>query len=233
MPSVAQLKLGGPLFLAALIIVRAKWESSDCNTGVEPPRLQSVMAFTAFNATRASAAGRKRAAVAAVRVVSSFFLQAGVVAPAGVHLDPQAPGCLGKLPSWLGQLAAIGPREGLELLSDHVAGVPKKLWAQVESEYNSGVRLVTAPLLPLSAGDLASKAALIAREVSCSVPALQLNFPVPAVGPRAPRGRFFYIAAGVGSGIAEMQQVCGCLSHSCVLSNERAVGRVHVVWCVA
>jgi hypothetical protein len=217
MPSIVQLKLGGPLFLAAIIIVRAKWLSLEYRAGLEPPRLQSVMSFTVFNATRATAPGRKRAAVAAVRVVSSFLIQAGVSAPAGVYLDPQAPGCLGKLPAWLGQLAALGPREGLELLSYNVAVVPEKLWAQVESEYNSGVRLATAPLLQLSAGDLASKAALIARHVSCSVHTHEL--PVPAAGPRAPRGRFFYIAAGVGSGIAEIQQVCGCLSHPCVLSN--------------
>jgi hypothetical protein len=217
MPSVVQLKLGGPLFLAALIIVRAKWLSLECRVGLEPPRLQSVMSFTVFNATRASAAGRKRAAVAAVRIVSSFFIQAGISAPAGVYLDPQAPGCLGKLPAWLGQLAALGPREGLKLLSDNVAGVPEKLWAQVESEYNSGVRLATAPLVQLSAGDLASKAGEIVRHVSGPEEVHEL--PVPAAGPRAPRGRFFYIAAGVGSGIAEIQQVCGCVSHSCVLSN--------------
>jgi hypothetical protein len=58
-----------------------------------------------------------------------------------VYLDPQAPVGPGKLPAWLGQLAALGPREGLELLSFNTAGVPEKLWAQVESEYNSGVRL--------------------------------------------------------------------------------------------
>jgi hypothetical protein len=210
MPSAAQLKLGGPLFLAALIIVRAKWESLDRIVGVEPPRLQSVMAFTVFNAPRASAAGRKRAVVAAVRIVSSFFLQAGVVPPAGVCLDPRDPGCLGKLPAWLGQLAALGPREGLQLLGENVAGVPHRLWGLVEAEYNSGVRLATPQLLQLSAGELASKASQLTREFSCSVPAVDIA--LPAERARAPQGRFFYIAAGIGSGIAEMQKVCGCVS---------------------
>jgi hypothetical protein len=91
------------------------------------------------------------------------------------------------------------------------------MWALVESEYNSGVRLGTPSLVQLGSGELASKAAHVARHVSSPEEVHEL--PVPAAGPRAPRGRFFYIAAGVGSGIAEIQQVCGCLSHSCVLSN--------------
>jgi hypothetical protein len=114
------------------------------------------------------------------------------------------------MPAWLGQLAALAPREALQHLSDNIACVPDKLWALVEAEYNSGARLATTALVRLDAGELASKAAQIARKLAWSGQAHDIDILVPVAAPSSPKGYFFYIAAGIGSGIAEAQQVRGC-----------------------
>jgi hypothetical protein len=196
--------------VTALIIANAKWNSIVDRVGVEPPRVQSVLSFTVFNAAKASVAGRKRAAMAAVRIVAFMFQTAGVAAPAGVCPDRQGPGCLRKLPAWLGQLADLRPAEALGLLADHIDLVPDKVWSQVEAEYNAGVKTAGLPgLALLHAGALADQAARIAsaRCVLSNVP-----LPTDPGGSVGAKGRFFYIAAGVGCGIKEVQEVRGSSS---------------------
>lgn len=189
--------------MAALIIANARWNAVVECVGVAPPRVQSVMSFTMYNAAKASAAGRKRAAMAAIFIASSFFGRAGIAAPAGVCPERSGPGCLKKLPAWLGQLDALRPAEALRLLADNCGSVPEKVWTLVEAEYNAGVKACCLPgMALLDAGSLASKAALLA-----SLPCDVTNALCPAVSAGVPTGRFFYIAAGVGCGIKEVQQV--------------------------
>jgi hypothetical protein len=206
MPSPVQLKLGGPLFVTALIIANAQWNSVVECVGVEPPRVQSVLSFTAFNATRASGPGWKRTAMAAVRIAASFFQSAGIAPPAGICPDRQGAGCLRKLPAWLGQLAALRPAEALRLLAEHLQHVPEKVWTQVEAEYNAGVKAAGLPgLALLKAGSLASRAACL---LPAHCEAINVHYAAVSAGTAAPKGRFFYIAAGVGCGIKEIQEVC-------------------------
>lgn len=216
MPSALQLKLGGPLFVTALIIARAKWNSVVCRVGVEPPRVQSVMSFTAYNATRASTAGRKRAAIAAIRICSSLFEAAGVRVPAGVCPDNKGPGCLGKLPAWLGQLAALSAAEALGHLADHVHTVPVNVWSQVEAEYNSAARL--CGMAQLNALDLAFRAASLPSPIMPD----RVHVATCCVAPAGRLGRrYYYIAAGVGCGIRDLEEVC--TAHSCVVHNSQCM----------
>jgi hypothetical protein len=141
--------------------------------------------------------------MAAVHIAASFFRSAGIDTLAGVCPERPGPGCLRKLPSWLGQLAALSSAEALALLSEHVLRVPKKLWSQVEAEYNAGVRAANCPGLALMLeGSLASRAACFGK-AHCEHVSVNL-----ASAPAGPKGRFYYIAAGVGSGIADIQEVC-------------------------
>jgi hypothetical protein len=161
------------------------------------------MSFTVYNVAKAAAAGRRRAAMAAVVIAASFFRRAGKAAPAGVCPERSGPGCLKKLPAWLAQLDALTPAEALRLLADHVRSVPDKLWTLVEAEYNAGVRASGVPgMALLEAGSLARRAALLA-----SLPCDVTNVHCPAVSAGIRPYRFYYIAAGVGCGIEEVQQV--------------------------
>lgn len=203
MPTLTQLKLGGPLFLVGVIVAHAKWNSTvDC-VGAEPPKIQSVMQFCRYHASESKRELRKRSAVAAMSIVSGLFLKAGVRLPAGVC--PRGTSCVAKLPAWLRCLAATVPAEALQILADSLHTVSVTLLTTVEIEFNAGVRAASLPdLAELAPGELASRLHklcldLCRKPVEC-VPA--------ALAPQVSRGGFYYIAAGVGCGIAEIQEVC-------------------------
>jgi hypothetical protein len=208
MPSTAQLQLGGPFFLAATIIVNALRDSPTGTVGVEPPRVQSIMTFVTLNNLRA-ARHRKRNAMAAVIIVADFFTAADVRAPAGVCPDRQGPGCLNKLPVWLRQLAQLDATEALQRLAEHSPSVSAKLWARVETEYNTGARAARCGLALLRPGELATMYASLFT-TSAGREMVSGNLPVPSTGVGTPRpmGTFYYIAAGVGCGIKEAEKVC-------------------------
>jgi hypothetical protein len=178
MPSAAQLQLGGPFFLAALIIANAIRKSSVGSEGVEPPRVQSVASFVWYNgnANGRSPKSRKRTALAAVHIAATFFIASGIRAPAGVCPDRPGPP-LTKMPAWLGQLAALNATEALQRLAEHAQSVPARVWVRVEAEFNSAVKSARVGLTLLEPGELArSYAGLFptnAREevssVSCEV----------------------------------------------------------------
>jgi hypothetical protein len=211
MPSTVQLQLGGPLFFAAVIISNAIWDSAIAGVGVEPPRVQPVMSFVWCNHRRGAAEHRKRNAMAAVHLVAKFFMVAGVRAPAGVCPDRQGPGCLSKLPVWLRQLAGLNATEALQLLAEHAQKVPAELWERVETQYNSGVKAARCGLTLLQPGELARNfASLIPTSAGAEV--VPVNHPATLSGVGNHNGTFYYIAAGVGCGIREAEEVCTAAS---------------------
>jgi hypothetical protein len=206
MPTCNQLRLASPLFLYALIIAHSRYQSALSCVGSEPPRMQSLMGFVYYNCTKQAAPGRLRTARAAIRIIARMFATAGVVVPAGECPDPISHGRLDKLPAWLRWLADIAPSEAIALLADNIALVPAEVLAAVELEYNAGLAGACSSLMTLTAGDLATSIASLRAHVHCPTPTVCM----PA-GPCGPRGRFYYIGAGVGCGIKEAQLVCSHL----------------------
>jgi hypothetical protein len=152
--------------------------------------------------------------MAAVLIVAEFFTTAGVRAPAGVCPDRQGPGCLSELPVWIRQLAGLNATEALQRLAERSKSVSPNLWARVETEYNAGVRAARCGLTLLKPGELAQKYASLfptgaGREVVSG------NLPARPSVVGTPKGTFYYIAAGVGCGIKEAEEVCaaGMPSH--------------------
>jgi hypothetical protein len=177
------------------------------------------MVYAVYSPSKKHQAGRRRAAIAAMQIVASFFTSAGVVVPAGVCPPGQRPADIGRIAAWLTGLAALAPVEAMQLLAHNTSIVSSKLMADVELQYNAGVRASRCDQLPLLAsGELAAKFALHVLTVSSHK---EQDTMLPVVtAPAAPRGRFYYIAAGIGSGISEMQQVSvlnhvGCTYSEC------------------
>jgi hypothetical protein len=142
MPSAVQLQLGGPLFLTTLIIANAQGHAASATCkGAGPPRVQSVMFSTAQSSSQALCRSRGQEALAAIHIAASFLRDAGVRAPAGVCPDRRGPSCLSKLPTWLGQVAALSGSAALVLLAEHARCVPPDVWQRVEAEYNDGVNV--------------------------------------------------------------------------------------------
>jgi hypothetical protein len=209
MSSGVQLRLGGPLFLNTLIIANASRDSAADAVGAKPPKVQSVVSFVTPTASRKSVAERRRTALAAVHIAATFFVAAGVRAPAGVCPDRKGPSPerLSKLPPWLAQVAALNAMEALQCLARSTQSIPAKLRTRVESEYNAGVKAAGCGLKPLERGELARNfASMLPSSAGDGVPTGKLA-PTPSSLP-APKGRFYYIAAGVGCGIKEAEEVC-------------------------
>jgi hypothetical protein len=164
------------------------------------------MMYTVFSPAKKHASNRKRAAFAAMHIVASFFASAGVLPPAGVCPPGNGPSDLGRIAGWLAALAAIHPAEAMHLLAQNISTVSSKLMNDVQLEYNAGVRASRCDELPLLAPDeLAARFAMHATTVSTFK---ELDTVVASsASPAAPRGRFYYIAAGIGSGISDIQQV--------------------------
>jgi hypothetical protein len=210
MVSNIQLQLGCPLFCIALIVLRAKWDSTVQHLGNEPPKLQTVVQFCYSNSHRSQINRRKRIAVAAMKIAASVFQRAGHVTPAGECPPGNEPQCLAQLSGWLCTLACIAPTEALQLLADNLHTVPCTLFNTVECEYNRAARATgRAQVLP---GTIASSLALLRTALS-PLPVLSAYV---GSAPSVPcTGRFYYIAAGIGCGILEMEQVCALVQHAC------------------
>jgi hypothetical protein len=177
------------------------------------------MGFTTFNPPKAQKRGRARAAIAAIFIVGSQFTDAGKEIPAGVCPPGKRAERLDRTAAWVAALAAIDPAEAMLLLAQNTHTVSSKLLGDVEREYNEGVRAMNDPELPvLAPGELAARFALHAATFHKKD---DLNTVSPCVtGPAAPVGRFYYIAAGIGSGISEMQHVCVLLLVGCMGSEQ-------------
>jgi hypothetical protein len=210
MVSVAQLQLGGALFLAALIIVRAKWNSTLSRLSKEPPTLQTVVNFCCCNCHRSQINRRKRIAIAAMKIAASLFERAGLVAPAGECPPGNGPESLAQLSGWLCTLDGIAPTEAMQLLAEFLPTVSCELFTAVECEYNRAARATgRAQVLP---GTIASSLALLRTALS-PLPVLSAYV---GSAPSVPcTGRFYYIAAGIGCGILEMEQVCALVQDAC------------------
>jgi hypothetical protein len=202
------LRLGAPLFLFALVIVRHKWESIGPGAGPEPPKIQTVLAFTRFNCSKSAARSRKIAAMAAIKTVAFFFVRAGLAAPAGVCSDAPAPQRLDHLASWLSLLAGLDPTEAISILVSCAHCVPASVYRRVESEFNAGIRSCNTPAfahLYLEPDTLSQRVIALQHSLPDSTRSIQ---PIgPAVRPYEHHGTFYYIGAGVGCGIREIQQV--------------------------
>lgn len=204
MVSHAQLLLGAPLFCFALIIARGKYDSTVECVRIEPPRLQTVRKFTTCNCTgSARISRRKREAIAAMQIVLNLFQRSGMQAPAGVCPPGSGPGSVDKMSGWLRCLAAIYPAEAMQILAENIRTVPSQHLSAVETEYNTAA--AARGLAQLVQGELAYR--LHNLELQLALPEHVQTAVNAGVQPAAPRGRFYYIAAGVGCGIREMEQV--------------------------
>jgi hypothetical protein len=174
------------------------------------------MGYVAYNVKKKEASrGRQRAAVAAIHIAAYQFSAAGMMPPAGICPPGKRAECLQKTAAWLPTLAALDPAEAMQLLADNLHMVSSKLVGDVEREYNVAVRATRNDELPeLAHGELASRLALHATAMN-NKDALPTVLPFIA-GPAVPRGRFYYICAGIGSGICHMQQVSVFLSATCI-----------------
>lgn len=202
------LRLGAPLFLFALVIVRHKWESLAIGAGPEPPKIQAILAYTRYNCSKAAARSRTIAAMAAVKVTALFFARCGVTAPAGVCSDAPPPQRLDHLASWLSLLAGLDPTEALCILVSCAHCVPASVFRSVEAEFNAGIRSCNTPAfahLHLEPDTLFHRIMALKDEIPASTRSIQ------PVGSRLRsdehHGTFYYIGAGVGCGIREIQQV--------------------------
>jgi hypothetical protein len=208
MVSPTVLRLGAPLFLFAVMIVRYKWESIVTGAGPEPPKIQSVFAFARFNCSKAAARNRAQYAMAAIRLTYQKFVRCGLAAPAGVCSDAPPPQRLDTLPSWLSLLACLDPTEAMCILVSCVHCVPASVYRTVEAEFNTGIRSCNTPALAhlhLEPGTLSQRILAFKDKIPASTRSIQ---PIgPAVRPYEHHGTFYYIGAGVGCGIREIQQV--------------------------
>jgi hypothetical protein len=213
MPSATELQLGAPLSLFALVIAQSQYQSCVHVMVPEPPECQSILTYTSYSWKKAAARGRKRVAIAAIRIAANIFLKCNLASPAGVCTSVEVPCRLDKLPKWLGFIASLPHREALSMLASSSLLVPDKVYRQVELEFNAGIAAAssTQPCLAqlrLQPGSLAQRIACLNCSACESTPR---TLPVgpPLVGTLVQQqGAFFYIGAGVGCGIREALQVC-------------------------
>ena len=167
----------------------------------------------------------------AIRIVACIFRSSGVPVPAGPGALDDPPACLEKQPMWLQLLAGLQNREALQLLCDSWRDVPSEVLGKAEQEYNKGV-VAPSDLMPrLAPGHLASSFRRLQQQFisqakySCAA--------VVHVGRGSWLGTFYYIAAGVGSGIAEAQQVraphAACVTARCPRANQMPLAHGHVL----
>lgn len=205
MPSTAQLKLGSPLFLAGLVIANAK---ANCECEAERcvvPKLQGVQSYTLSSASPAQRSTRRRTAMIAIRIVAKLFVRAGWQAPAGVWDGVDPPSILSPHMAWLQLLGSLCAHEAIHLLVCHWPHVPCTLVSRVELEYNQGAGACqSAALDRLQEGSLGMQVSVLCDSVLCSK-----EEAAGGVVKDLPScvGHFYYIAAGIGCGIAEIQQV--------------------------
>jgi hypothetical protein len=208
-------KLSSPLFMYALIIVNAIRQADTHVSECEPPPVQSIAGYMVYNCNASGRSGRKKYASAAVRLTYRLFTLACVVPPAGVCEQTDVPKRLDKMPAWLGWLSEIEPKRAVAMLSDWAEQVPASVYTQVEDEYNAGVTLSKrAELALLEPGTLKHLVSTLNPASSVSTHPSPLAVPSTLTG--ASQGTFYYIGAGVGCGITEIQEVGYCCTCSCL-----------------
>jgi hypothetical protein len=209
-------KLSSPMFMYALIIVNAIRQADTLESECKPPPVQSITGYIVYNYKASGRLGRKRSASAAVKLTARLFTLACVVAPAGVCGQTDVPKHLDKMPAWVGWLAEIDPKKAVAMLADWAQHVPEKVYRQVESDYNAGVtQSKRAELALLEPGSLKHLVSTLNPASSVSTHPSPLAVPSTLTG--ASQGTFYYIGAGVGCGITEIQEVgywctCSCLT---------------------
>lgn len=213
MPCLTQLKLGSPLFLAAVVIATAKASSLPDGEGCAVPKLQSVHSYTHSSARPAQYSARRRTAVVAIRIVAKYFIAAGLRAPAGVWDGVDPPSNLGGHMAWIQLLGNLCAHEAIQLLVENWSAVPTALVSRTELEYNRGIEACSQQAtdsvpLPdrLQQGQLCARVSVLIEQVPCpGESACSSRETVEELARCA--GHFYYIAAGVGCGISEIQQV--------------------------
>lgn len=245
MPSSVQLQLGAPLFLCALVIARAAWEAPHHVLGSEPPNLQDITGYVGHNcpANRTARQHRKARAMLLVNAAGRIFAGAGVPAPAGVCRSIDTPRHPDSMPSWLAWLYKVDAVDAVSLLAGNSKNVPESVYTAVESEFNRGIAASKRRKVPLPAGVTLLESGSLAKLIQgmhlhCTVPAITPSeLPSAATSPAGRRsvphqqeqGTFYYIAAGVGCGIREVEQVCTydehATTHTC-MPDMHVVGRV-------
>lgn len=216
MVSAVALRLAGPLFLFALVISHAKWRSSVSLQSAEPPALTSVMAFVYSNArTVKERKKRLRVAATCIGIVIDMFRLLGIGCPVGV-LVSAFPSSACKCANWLVQLSELPAVEAIGLLRRNILSVQSRILSSVESEFNCSVHMLpeSCEVQQFGVGELLERLKVFAAVARVSRPVALP--PVSSTTPSRSRGTFYYMAAGIGSGIKEIEQVlfllraCAC-----------------------
>ena len=210
------MRLGGPLFLLALIILRAKWEVQ--GQGREPPSFQSAFDFMFSNCKkRNQREERERDVVATIRIVHAFIGRAGVVWPAWLVPEWIGPVNLSRRRDWVKTLGEMNDTSAIDYLRSGLSAVPPAKVLKVEREYNEALRAAypkPAGMIELKTGQLYTIlcSCCTAEETtsasSQSAPQCTIDCIAPSCADSTTPGMqktFYYIAAGIGSGIVDIE----------------------------
>lgn len=198
-----ELQLAGPLFLAALMISVQIYYHGDRSVlagGPTPPVLQSMLGYCHDNCKPSQRQRRRRTALAAVFLLCDIFQATGVEIPCGRRPSSGRPGCLDKEPTWLLRLHRADPTAALLALNRSANTLCDRVCYRVEDEYNKCcerygyTRLEPGELGTLFAS-LRPVQTTVERIVSCTEPC------------SSQRRTYFYIAAGIGCGMKQIEQV--------------------------
>lgn len=217
MGKAVDVRLGGPQFIMALVIARAKWEET--RDGVEPPTIQPSYNFVMSNCKMRSASARKqriRDVIASVRIMTGIAARCGLSWPACMFLDWGPAVDVSRRPAWIKALAGMPDSESVHLLRTNVHKVGSKTASDVEAHFNLAARMLRSqsnPMPCLAQNQLTHVLISCCSDFSNTRPPeltqVHTHNDPPEASNSSTQARpltFYYIAAGIGSGIADMEQ---------------------------
>lgn len=212
--SDVDVSIAAPLFLLALLIARRRYRATaDAFSGKGVPALQTSYDFAHKSPlAKRSPTGARRTVLLAVDLLCRLFIASSVSIPV-VHFPvTEVPPSLSKKHKWLSLLnpdrAEFDNLSDLCRLREELQGVEPQILNDVCVTYNKGIARAKAMGMRLPAGPAQ-------LDASCLLDALMSSLPVPdPVVPIAVpttvepcKGTFYYIAAGVGCGVRQLQEV--------------------------
>lgn len=209
-----ELLAAAPLFLAALIIATYAYLHSDRGgngiSGASAPAFQSVVSFCHDNVHKPSARRqRKRVALAAIHMAMDLLSDACAILPCGRRpTHGRRQGSVQKLATWLVWLETADHDTALSALGSSSNTVHVEVRTKVETEYNSVCdRYGLHRLEPGGLGRM--------FDALRTPPPVQRN--IAAYNSRSSDApTVYYVAAGIGCGIRQIEQVLLPSLHSLV-----------------